>query len=227
MSFKVIKANVLAANDDVAGKIREMLAKTGTYMINIISSPGAGKTSFLEKVGPMLRREKISFIIVTGDCFTSRDAERMDKLKLPVVQINTGNGCHIDAGLIKKSLKGTDLKKTDLVIVENVGNLICPAEFDVGEDAKIAFLSTAEGADKPLKYPLLFRESKLAVINKVDLLKYVDFNLLFCVKNINNINSGLKILKVSCKTGEGLGGFVKWIVSEIRNKKTRKKGVSR
>ena len=218
MAFKVIKENILRANDNVAQRIREKMAQEKTLMINIISSPGAGKTSFLEKLGPLLKEEGINFVILTGDCFTTRDADRMDALGLPVVQINTGNACHIDAQLIEKSLEYVDISKQDIIIVENVGNLVCPAEFDLGENHKIAFLSTAEGHDKPLKYPLIIQESVLAIINKIDLKEYVDFDMEFSKQSIKQINPGTEILEMSCKTGQGVDKFVNWIKNNITKK---------
>ena len=223
MSFKVIKENVLKANDNVAGKIRSGLTATETLMINIISSPGAGKTSFLEKTGPKLKEEGIKFTIVTGDCYTSRDAERLDVLDLPVVQINTGGACHINAQLVERSLEGIDLNNTDLVIVENVGNLVCPTAFDLGEDMKIAFLSTTEGHDKPIKYPMLFRQSELAIINKTDLLEYIDFDMDFCVQSVRDLKSDIRIMQMSCKTGEGIDNFIDWIKVEIQKKKEKQR----
>ncbi|MDD5633954.1 MAG: hydrogenase nickel incorporation protein HypB [Candidatus Omnitrophica bacterium] len=219
MAFKVIKESILKYNDDIAENIRTLLKEKKILMVNIISSPGAGKTTFLEKVGPMLGRKGIRFAIITGDCFTSRDAERIDALGLEVVQINTGGACHIDAALVKNALEEINISGKDLIIVENVGNLVCPAEFDIGEDMKIAFLSTAEGADKPLKYPLVIKESKLAVVNKVDLLKYVDFDMDFSEKCIRQINPGLEVIKISCKSGEGIERVLEWIKNKIKIKK--------
>lgn len=221
MAFKVIKEDILRANKDMADSIRTSLDVKGVLMINIISSPGAGKTAFLEKIGPILKKENINFTILTGDCFTSADAERIDALDLPVVQINTGNACHIDAQLIRKGIDQYDLSGLDLIIVENVGNLVCPAEFDLGEDMKIAFLSTAEGHDKPSKYPLLIEESALAVINKVDLLEYLDFDMDFCEESINQVNPGLDILQISCKTGYGINKFIDWLKEQIKMKKEK------
>ncbi len=207
MGFKVIKENILKSNDDVAQIIKESLSKSKTLMINIISSPGAGKTSFLEKIGPMLKDANINTTIISGDCFTSMDAERLDALGLDAIQINTGNACHIDAGLVKKALEGVDLEAADLVIVENVGNLVCPAEFNIGEDFKVAFHSTPEGHDKPIKYPLLTKESRYTILNKMDLLGYLDFDMSFFDRTVLEINPRISILKVSCKTGEGIGAF--------------------
>ncbi|MDP8299431.1 MAG: hydrogenase nickel incorporation protein HypB [Candidatus Tantalella remota] len=221
MSFKVIKENILKSNDDVAGGIRERLASRSILMIDIVSSPGAGKTSFLENIGPRLKAKGVRFEILAGDCYTSRDAERIDRLGLPVVQINTAGACHIDAQLIGKALDTIDIDSLDLVIVENVGNLVCPACFDLGEDMKIAFLSTAEGHDKPEKYPLLVEESPVAVINKTDLLEHLDFDMEYCVESIRKINPRAKIMKMSCKTGEGIEEFMEWLDEKIKMKKEK------
>jgi hydrogenase nickel incorporation protein HypB len=219
MGFKVIKKNILSSNDNAAEMIRADLSGAKTLMINIISSPGSGKTAFLEKAGPKLKEEGVSFTIVTGDCYTSRDAERLDAVGLPVAQINTGGACHLNAQLVEKSLEGVDLDNTDLIIVENVGNLVCPTFFDLGEDIKIAFMSTTEGHDKPVKYPMLIRESALAVINKIDLIEFTDFDMAFCERSLNDLNRDIKILKMSCKTGEGIDSFIDWIKAEIQKKK--------
>ncbi len=219
MGFKVIKENILKANDNVAAEIKASLKENKILMINIISSPGAGKTSFLERVGPMLKKKNISTVIISGDCFTSRDAERLDALGLDAIQINTGNACHIDASLVKKAIESINLKTTELIIVENVGNLVCPAEFDIGEDCKIAFHSTAEGHDKPIKYPLLTKESDYTILNKTDLIGHVDFDISFFEKTVLEINSQISVLKISCKTGEGIIGFIDWISEKIKIKK--------
>ncbi|MDP8258558.1 MAG: hydrogenase nickel incorporation protein HypB [Candidatus Aadella gelida] len=222
MAFKVIKENILKDNDKTASKIRSSLKEKKVFMMNMISSPGAGKTSLLEKAGPLLKKEGISFTILTGDCFTSRDAERMDALSLPVVQINTGNACHIDAGLVRAALSNVEIDGLDLVIVENVGNLVCPAEFDIGEDEKVALLSTAEGHDKPEKYPLLIQESEVALINKTDLLEHVDFDMRYAEKSLCTVNPGIKIIRMSCKTGEGIDNFIEWVKDKIKTKKEQK-----
>ncbi len=219
MSFKVIRANILGENDNAAGDIRARLASGGVFMINMISSPGSGKTSLLEKLGPVLEKNGIRFVIITGDCFTSRDAERLDRLGLAVVQINTGGACHIDARLVDASLRDVDLGKTDLVIIENVGNLVCPTDFDLGEDLKVAVLSTTEGHDKPVKYPMLIRKCALAVINKTDLIPHTDFDMDICERSINELNNKAKIIKMSCKTGEGTDILFEWIKNGIQKKK--------
>lgn len=222
MPFKVIKENILKVNDDIAVEIRAVLDENAVFMVNIISSPGSGKTTLLEKIAPALKEEGITFAVFTGDCFTSKDAERLDNVGINVIQINTGNSCHIDANLIASALKEVELNKLDFIIIENVGNIVCPAEFYLGEHSKIALLSVAEGHDKPLKYPLLFRESELVIINKTDLLEYTDFNLPECEKNISAINPHAKILKMSCRTKEGTGGFVEWIKGRVNKKDSSK-----
>ena len=206
MAFKVIKESVFAANDEVADVIRDLMDKKNILMLNIISSPGAGKTSLLEKTGPLLKKDGVRFTVLTGDCYTTRDAERLDAVGVPVVQINTEGACHINAELVKKAVDITDLEGLDLVIIENVGNLVCPAAFDLGEDFKIALLSTAEGHDKPVKYPLLIQEAPLAVINKMDLITHTDFDMAFCQDSIMKLNPDIEIMKTSCTTSSASKG---------------------
>lgn len=221
MGYKVIKEKVLRANADTAKLIKERLDSAGTLMINIISSPGAGKTAFLEKIGPRLKEAGITLTILAGDCFTCRDAERLDKAGLEVIQINTGNACHIDASLIDKAISQVDIEKNDLIIVENVGNLVCPAEFELGEDMKIAFLNVAEGSDKAIKYPLLIKESPLALINKVDLTQMSDFDMAFCKECIRQVNRNIDIIEMSVKTGQGLDEALNWLVDKVKIKKEK------
>ncbi len=222
MAFKVIKQNIMSENDSVADEIREKLEDTKTLMINIIASPGAGKTLFLEKAGPVLKKSGIKLTVITGDCYTTKDAQRLDAVGLDVIQINTEGACHINAEIVKKALKKIDLKKQDLIIIENVGNLVCPADFDLGEDEKIAFHSTTEGHDKPIKYPMLAKTSRLAIINKIDLMDVLDFDLTYAEESIYKINPSITLLKVSSKTGEGIDSFVEWIKEKIKIKESKK-----
>lgn len=221
MAFKVIKENILKLNDDTACVIRESMKKSKTLMINIISSPGAGKTTLIEKIPHMLKDAGIRFAVLTGDCFTTNDAARIDKAGAEVIQINTGNSCHIDAQFIRSAISEINLDGLDLLIVENVGNLVCPAEFDIGEDCKIVILSLPEGDDKPKKYPLVFTESELVMLNKVDLLGHLPFNIDKCIKNIQGVNSKVPIIKISSLTGDGLDEFIGWLTSRINIKKGR------
>ncbi|MFH1644946.1 MAG: hydrogenase nickel incorporation protein HypB [Candidatus Omnitrophota bacterium] len=223
MGFKVIKESILQANDNIASDIKARMDTEKVFVFNLISSPGSGKTSLLEALAPKLNAQGIKFCILTGDCFTTNDAKRLDKAGAPVIQINTGNSCHIDAALIDAALNEVELKGLDLLVVENVGNLVCPAEFDIGEDEKVAVLSVPEGEDKPLKYPLLFSESRLIILNKIDLIKHTDFDLQLCGNNIANVNSKAKVVESSCKTGEGIDGFVEWIKERIETKKGEKR----
>jgi hydrogenase nickel incorporation protein HypB len=175
VKVSVVK-NVLDANDRIAADNRELFDKNKVYVINLMSSPGAGKTSLVERTILALR-DKYKIGVIEGDIQDTYDADRIAKLDIPVVQINTGGACHIDGNMIREALPTFDLSKTDLLIVENVGNLVCPAEFKIGENVKIMLLSTPEGADKPAKYPLMFQESAALLINKIDLIPYVDFDL--------------------------------------------------
>jgi hydrogenase nickel incorporation protein HypB len=221
MGFKTIEQNIMRNNDAAAGQIRRLLAEKGVFAVNIISSPGAGKTALLENVCPFLKKDDIRFLVVTGDCFTSRDAERIDKLDLPVIQVTTGGACHMNAQIVARVLEEQDLDKLDLLIVENVGNLVCPSGFDLGEDVKVALFSTAEGEDKPLKYPMLVKEGGLAIINKTDLLEHLDFDVDFCVSSIKKINPGIRMIKTSCVTGQGIGDLTDWLKENIKIKKEK------
>lgn len=215
MKVPVVK-NILDANDRIAGENRTLFDSHGLYVINLMSSPGAGKTTLVEKTIQALRaRYRIG--VIEGDIQDTYDADRIAALDIPVVQINTGGGCHIDGNMVREALPGLTLAELDLLIVENVGNLVCPAEFRIGEDIKVMLLSTPEGADKPAKYPLMFHESAALVINKTDLIPYVDFDMGKAKKASLAINPNLAIFEVSCKTGEGLEEWVAWLDARIRN----------
>ena len=170
MEIKVIK-NILGENDRYAAENRALFQAKGVFVVNFMGSPGAGKTSVLEKTMERMRGE-LSMAVIEGDLFTSKDAERIDRHGVPVIQINTAGGCHLDANMVQKTVREMDLSALDLLVVENVGNLVCPAEFALGEDARAVVLSVTEGDDKPMKYPLMFKESEIALINKIDLAPY-------------------------------------------------------
>ncbi len=219
MKVKVV-SNILDVNDRIAEENRTLFDEKGVYVINIMSSPGAGKTSLVEKTIQTLGgRFKIA--VIEGDIQDTYDAERVAKLGIPVVQINTGGACHIDGNMIREALPSFDLGGIDLLIAENVGNLVCPAEFKLGENAKIMILSTPEGADKPAKYPLMFQESSVMIINKTDLLPYVDFDMQKAKRDALAINRNLKIFEVSCKTSEGLENWYRWLSGEIESFRKR------
>ena len=222
MKIQVV-TDVLAANDRIADENRTLFAAKKAYVINLMSSPGAGKTSLVEKTILALR-DRFRIGVIEGDIQSTYDAERVAALDTPVVQINTGGGCHLDANMIREALPNLNLDAIDLLVVENVGNLVCPAEFQIGEDAKVMILSTPEGADKPLKYPLIFRESRVMILNKIDLLPHVDFDREKARRGALALNPDLEIFEVSCRTGEGLTAWFDWLTARVvavREGKTR------
>ncbi len=212
--------NVLEANDRIAGQNKDLFDQNGVLVINLMSSPGAGKTSLLERTIEALR-DDLAIGVIEGDIQSSQDAERIAKKGVAVVQINTDGACHLDANMVRGTLDRFDLSSLDLLVVENVGNLVCPAEFRVGEDLKAMILSVAEGDDKPSKYPLMFRESEVLLVNKIDLLPHVDCSLEKMVVDSRKINVDLDIFEVSCKTGQGLEGWYDWLREKVKEKKVK------
>ncbi len=214
MKVKVV-TNILEANDRIAAENKKIFDEAEVYVMNIMSGPGAGKTSLLERtIKEFSGRIKIG--VIEGDIAGSDDAERIEKLGVPVIQINTGGGCHLDANMIREVTDDLPLKDLDLLIIENVGNLVCPAEFKLGEDMKVMLLSIAEGHDKPLKYPLMFQESSALILNKIDLLPYTNVDLEKIRKDSLSLNPNLKIFEVSCKTGEGIKDWTDWVESIVK-----------
>ena len=213
MEVRVMK-NILGANDQVAAENRAMFAEKGVYVLNLMGSPGSGKTSVLEKTMERLK-DKVRMAVIEGDLFTSKDAERIDRHGVPVIQINTAGGCHLDAPMLQQVAPQLDLDSLDLLIVENVGNLVCPAEFAVGENEKAVVLSITEGADKPMKYPLIFKESAVAVLNKVDLLPYCDFDMAAATEDILTLHPGMKVIEASCAKGEGIEEWCEWLLGRV------------
>ena len=206
-------------NREIAAENREMLRSHGVFSLNIMSAPGAGKTSLLVKSIPMLT-DKYRIAVIEGDLQTTRDAERVGALGIKVHQIQTGGVCHLDASMIHSALHQFDLDSIDLLLIENVGNLVCPAEFDLGVDARVMLLSITEGDDKPKKYPLMFSESRLLILNKIDLLEMVDFDLGKARQEAADINPAIDIIELSCRTGNGIEAWTDWIenlISESRN----------
>lgn len=209
-----ILEQVMQANDAWAERTRAHLKEKGIIAFNLIGSAGSGKTSLLEKSFELMGRPE-RFFVMEGDIATTRDAERIDRCGVDVVQITTGIACHIDAHLIHQALGNFNLEGKELLFIENVGNLVCPAEFDIGETAKITIASTAEGDEKPLKYPLVFQESELVVLTKVDLLPYLDFNLDEFRANVARTNPKVRILETSIKTGKGFDAWVQWLEARL------------
>jgi hydrogenase nickel incorporation protein HypB len=213
MEIKIMK-NILDRNQNKANEVRNLLASKKVLMVNIISSPGAGKTTLLERTCEALV-SKFRIGVIEGDVTTDRDAQRLKKYNIPIVVINTEGGCHLDSHSISKVLDSFDLDNLDVLFVENVGNLICPSEFDLGETFKLAVVSTAEGDDKPDKYPLLFREAKAVLLNKIDLIPYTNFNHENFTRDLRKINGKILQFDVSCTRGDGLEEWFKWITDQI------------
>ena len=216
MKVSVVK-NILAANDRIAQENRAIFDENNLLVFNLMSSPGAGKTSLLEKTILALK-DHLKIGVIEGDIQSSQDAERIAETGAPVVQINTGGACHLDGNMIRDTFHEFDFDALDLLVVENVGNLVCPAEFKVGEDFKVMILSVTEGEDKPAKYPLMFHESKALLISKIDLLPYVDCSVERIREEALKVNPDLVIFEISCKTGEGLDAWCDWLKEEIKAK---------
>jgi hydrogenase nickel incorporation protein HypB len=213
-----VGADLLAHNDATAQHNRQHFVEHGVYVLNIMSAPGAGKTTLLECTVKALK-DKYKLAVIEGDVQTSEDAQRIEACGVPAVQINTGSACHLDARMIHKNLSSFDLDELDLLIIENVGNLVCPAEFDLGEHDKVMLFSVTEGADKPKKYPLMFHVVKAMVLNKIDLLPHVDFDLERARRDSRALNLDLEVFEVSARNGDGLDGWYKWIESRIERVK--------
>jgi hydrogenase nickel incorporation protein HypB len=215
MEIRIMK-NILDRNQNKADEVRKLLSEKNVIMVNIISSPGAGKTTLLERTCEALGG-KIRIGIIEGDVTTDRDAQRLKKYNIPIVVINTEGGCHLDSHSISKVIGMFDLDKLDLLFVENVGNLICPSEFDLGENFKLAVVSTAEGDDKPAKYPRLFSEASAVILNKTDLLPYTNFNAEAFDTDLAAINPGVPLFKISATRGDGLQGWFDWMEKQLNS----------
>ncbi len=209
MKVKVV-TRILEANDRIAEENRKKFQEAGVYAVNLMGAPGAGKTSLLERTISALKPH-LKIGVIEGDIVGTDDAERIGALGIPVVQINTGGACHLDANMISEVLDELPLKELDLLIIENVGNLVCPAEFRVGEDMKMMVLSVSEGHDKPLKYPLMFQESSALVLNKIDLLPYMNTDMNKVRNDSLALNPKLKIFEVSCANGAGIDTWAQWL----------------
>jgi hydrogenase nickel incorporation protein HypB len=219
MEIKVVR-KVLDVNNTMAEQNRKLFADKKVFVLNVMSSPGSGKTATLVKTIGRLMPEVRTAVIV-GDVSTTNDADRLAKTGAPVVQVNTdafGGDCHLAAHVIAKAAEDFDLEDVDLLIVENVGNLVCPAEFDIGEDAKAVVLSVTEGEDKPLKYPLMFRVCDVAILNKIDLLPYLEYEKDEAVRNILQIHPGIPVFEISARTEDGMGPWVSWLKEKVKEK---------
>ncbi|HVP65258.1 MAG TPA: hydrogenase nickel incorporation protein HypB [candidate division Zixibacteria bacterium] len=214
MSQIVVEKKVLNENQRLANELREKFREHNITVLNVISSPGSGKTTLLEHTLQAFPRDK-RVVVLTGDLQTENDAKRLAQHGFPVKQIVTGGTCHLDAKMIEKHLADWPLDSFDLLLIENVGNLVCPSSYDLGEHAKVVILSVTEGEDKPLKYPSIFFKSELMVLSKVDLLPYVPFNAELAKKNARTVHPGMEIVEVSCQTGNGVAQWMEWIEKKI------------
>ena len=211
---KVVVENVLDANDTLAAANRDAFDRAGTYAINMMSSPGAGKTALLERTLERLRGG-LRLGVLEGDVQTTLDAQRLSRFHIPLIQVNTdpgfGGECHLDANMVRSGLGELPLDDIDILIIENVGNLVCPAEFRVGEDVRVMVYSVTEGEEKPLKYPLMFRSADLVLVNKVDLLEHLDFDLEEFLDNLDAVNPGVRRILSSARTGQGVDEWCDWL----------------
>ncbi|MCA1742666.1 MAG: hydrogenase nickel incorporation protein HypB [Desulfovibrionales bacterium] len=218
MQIKVIR-RILEANDQVSDELRNMFQEKKILVLNLMSSPGAGKTTLLESTLTDLKNE-FNMAVIEGDLQTSNDAERVAATGAQAIQINTEGGCHLDGSMVLEAARQMELDQVDILFVENVGNLVCPAEFSVGEDYKVTILSVVEGDDKPEKYPMIFAESKVMLLNKVDLLPYVDFDLQKASNFARSLKDDIEIYPVSAKTKEGMDSWYQWLRKEVETKKS-------
>ena len=216
MKVKVLQ-NIMDANDQIATRNQQLLDKNKVLALNIMSSPGAGKTSLILET---IRRLKgrVRTAVVEGDIASTIDADRINKEEVPVVQINTGGQCHIDANMVNNALESLSLEDIDLLLIENVGNLVCPAEFRTGAHKRVMLLSVPEGDDKPYKYPLMFTLCQAIIVNKMDMLPLADFDITAFQRVVTGLNPNARIFQVSCKTGEGIENWVSWLEAELKDR---------
>ncbi len=213
MEIKVLK-DILSANEQIAERNRQLLDSQGVFAVNLMSSPGAGKTSLILATIKRLK-EKTKIGVIEGDVSSTLDAETIGKEGVPVIQINTGGECHLDANMLSSALSNVPLKDIELLLIENVGNLICPAEFTLGEHKKVLISSVPEGDDKPFKYPLMFHKADAVLINKIDLLPYLKFDTGGFSQAIKGINEKVEIFQISCATGQGIQEWVSWLLTQM------------
>lgn len=222
MSEIKVLVDMLNTNDEVALENKEQFDSLNTFVINLMSAPGSGKTSILERLIQKLKPH-LNLAVIEGDIYTTKDAERIEAQGVPVVQINTAGACHLDGNMINRALLNFDLRELDLIVIENVGNLVCPAEFEVGEDIKLSVLSVTEGNDKPLKYPLMFEKSTAIILNKTDLIPYTNFNKAEFYVDIKSVNPNIEVFETSCTKNEGIDALSKYVIDKVNHKKSNHK----
>ncbi|MBU3091198.1 hydrogenase nickel incorporation protein HypB [Clostridium sp. CF011] len=222
MSEINISINMVNTNEEIHMENKNLFDEEGIFVINLMSAPGSGKTSILEKLIPKLK-ENLNMAVIEGDLYTTKDAERIEAQGVPVVQINTAGPCYLDGGMVREASLNFDLREIDLIIIENVGSIASPAEFEIGEDIKLCVLSVTEGNDKPLKYPLMFEKSTAIILNKVDLIGFTDFKEGEFYKDIKLINAKAKIFQTSCTKNQGMDELSEWILKQAKKKISRYK----
>ncbi len=210
-----IKESIFEDNNKDAQKLREQLKSENTFLLNLMSSPGAGKTTTLVKTIDNLK-DKLSIAVMEADIDSDVDARTISETGVKVIQLHTGGMCHLDADMTRQGIQALDAKGTDLVVLENVGNLVCPAEFDTGATKNAMILSVPEGDDKPLKYPLMFKTSDVLIINKIDTMEVFDFDMDLCIERVKKLNPDIEIFPVSAKTGEGMDAWTDWLYKEVK-----------
>ena len=218
-----VKRKILAQEEAIGEENRRLLRENGVTAFNMIGSPGSGKTSLIE-VAHRLLPEDVKMGVIEGDLASDKDTRRLQKLGLAALQINTGRGCHLSPKIVREALSRFPLEGIDLLIIENVGNLVCPVSFDLGESAKVGLVSVAEGDDKPTKYPLLFLEAKVVLLNKIDLIPYTDFNRSAFYDGLRAINPSIPVIEVSCRSGEGVSEWSNWLLEGVRGDGTGGEG---
>lgn len=217
----LIQKDILKDNDNIASKNREILNSKGVFTVNLLGSPGSGKTSVLELIIKNIK-EKVNMAVIEGDLYTTKDAQRIENHNINVIQVNTGGACHLDASMIEQALKHINLNNLEFLVIENVGNLVCPASYDLSEDMKITVMSVTEGNDKPLKYPSMFQRSSVVILNKIDIIDYTDFSIDDFYRDIKALNENIKIFKVSCTTEEGIDELSEYLESQVNSKRCNK-----
>ncbi len=209
-----VRENVLKHNDVLARRLRERFQQAGVFVVSLVSSPGAGKTAFLEKTLTLLT-EKYRVAALVGDLATENDAERLARSNAPVKQIVTGTVCHLEAAMVENALGDWNLEELDFLFIENVGNLVCPSSYDLGEDLRLVLMSTTEGEDKPLKYPTIFNTADVAIITKTDIAEAVEFDLAKAKESIQNVRPGMRVFELSAKSGAGMDEWINWLTEQV------------
>ncbi len=214
-----VRRNVLKQNDVIARALREQFRAAGVFVVSLVSSPGSGKTTFLEKTLTLLQPH-FRVAALVGDLATENDAVRLARSKAPVKQITTGTLCHLEAAMVQKALDGWDLNQLDFLFIENVGNLVCPSSYDLGEDLRLVLMSVTEGEDKPLKYPTIFNSADVAVVTKNELAAAVEFDWETARKSIESVRPGMRIFRLSAKTGEGMPAYLEFLAQELKDRRS-------